>query len=253
VKRDRVIFGYLHPGHESHCFSASVRELLFYDAAHGQHLVSHPFGVAPKETGAAHIHAGRNELARITVEQDAADWLLMIDADMGFAPDVVERLLEAADPVNRPIVGGLAFAQKSDGPGPLYARRYRCVPTLYRMHETDDEVGFVPLFDYPRDQLVEVDATGAACVLIHRQVFESIQTTSPFRPFDQVIVPKGPTGRTEFGEDLSFCLRAKAAGEGFPIHVDTSVKTTHDKGAVFLDEETYDLQQAMMALRGLAA
>ena len=170
--------------------------------------------------------------------------------DEGHPRDTVERLLAVADPVDRPIVGGLAFAQKSDGAGPMYARRYRMCPTIYKMHETDNEVGFVPVFDYPRDQVVEVDGTGAACILIHRSVLEKITRESPYRPFDQVTLAKGPKGRTEFGEDLSFCIRAKAAG--FPIHVDTSVKTTHDKGAVFLDEETYDLQQAMMARRGLA-
>jgi GT2 family glycosyltransferase len=251
VRNQQVIFGYLHPGHESHCFSASVRDLLFYDAAHGQHVVSHAYGVAPKETGASHIIAGRNALARTLLDQHDAGWLLMIDADMGFAPDTVERLLAAADPIDRPVVGGLAFAQKSDGVGPMYARRYRMCPTLYVMHETDTEVGFVPIFDYPRDSLVEVDATGAACLLIHRSVFDRIERESGARPFDQVSVPKGPTGRTDFGEDLSFSLRAKAVGAA--IHVDTSIKTTHDKGAVFLDEETYDLQQAMFELRGLAA
>jgi GT2 family glycosyltransferase len=251
VKHQKVMLGYLHPGHEQHCFAASLRELMFYDAAHGQHIVSHAYGVAPKETGAAHINAGRNTLASMLLNQQEAGWLLMIDADMGFAPDTVERLLDAADAIDRPIVGGLAFAQKSDGIGAMYARRYRMCPTIYRMYETETEVGFVPVFDYPRDQLVEVDATGAACILIHRSVLEKITRESPGRPFDQVSIAKGSTGRTDFGEDLSFCIRARAAGAS--IHVDTSVKTTHDKGAVFLDEETYDLQQAMMALRGLAA
>lgn len=251
MRHQQVMLGYLHPGHEAHCFSASMRELMFYDATHGQHVVSHRFGIAPKETGAAHIHAGRNELARVLLDQEDAGWLLMIDADMGFAPDTVERLLAVADPIDRPVVGALAFAQKSDGSGPLYARRYRMCPTLYKMHETDTEVGFVPLFDYPRDQLVEVDATGAACLLVHRSVLDRITRESPHRPFDQVTVPKGPGGRTEFGEDMSFCLRARMVGAS--IHVDTSVKTTHDKGFTFLDEETYDLQQAMLALRDVRA
>ena len=171
--------------------------------------------------------------------------LLFIDADMGFDPDTVDRLVASADPTDRPIVGGLAFAQKSDGAGPMFARRYRCTPTLYQMRETDTEVGFIPMFDYPREALTEVDATGAACVLIHRSVLEKIRADYGDRWFHPIEVPKGPDGRTEFGEDMSFCLRAKACG--FPIYVDTSVKTTHDKGGVFLDEEFYDRQQARLA------
>ena len=33
---------------------------------------------------------------------------------MGFAPDTINRLLEAADPVERPVVGGLCFTQREE-------------------------------------------------------------------------------------------------------------------------------------------
>ena len=110
--------------------------------------------------------------------------------------------------------------------------------TVYDFREEDDRVGFVPRMSYTRDTLQECSATGAACTLIHRTVLEGIR--DKFGPvwFDPITHPKGPT---TFGEDLSFCVRVAALG--LPLYVDTSVKTTHDKGGVFLDEETFDVQQ----------
>jgi hypothetical protein len=96
--------------------------------------------------------------------------------------------------------------------------------------ETDDEVGFRSRIDYERDALVEVSATGAACLLIHRTVLHRIREKVGPHWFDPITHPKGTT----FSEDLSFCVRVAAVG--FPIHVDTRVRTTHDKHGVFLDE-----------------
>jgi GT2 family glycosyltransferase len=238
--RGAVTVGFLHPGHWQSCFATSLIDLMFWDAGHEQRMFSHRHGHMGKETGASHIAAGRNRIAAAVLDESEAEWLWFVDADMGFAPDTVDRLVTSADPSTRPVMGGLAFAQKSDGAGDHHARRYRCTPTLYQMWETESEVGFVPMTDYPRGQVVEVAATGAACLLIHRGALEKVRADHGDRWFAPIELPKGPT---LFGEDMSFCLRLAACG--IPIHVDTAVKTTHDKGAVFFDEETFDLQQAM--------
>ncbi len=236
-----VTVGFLTGGEWKVCFGNSLIDLLFYDAAHTGQVVTGEFPKMGLPGGANSVVTRRNKLAKHLVDHPSTEWLFMVDDDMGFAPDTVDRLVEAADPVHRPIVGGLAFAMKSDGVGPFFARRYRCTPTVYRWVETDTDIGFAPWFDYPRDQLVEVDSTGAAVVLIHRTVFEKIQAEYGDRWFDPLRIPHAGT-EVEFGEDMAFCLRAKACG--FPVHVHTGVKTTHDKGGVFFDEETYDLQQA---------
>lgn len=232
-----VTFGFIHPGVWSSCFANSVLDLMLSDLAGPRRIVGHRFGLVNKETGAAQIHNGRNTLARIVCDESEAEWLFMVDADMGFATDTLERLIASADPAQRPVVGALAFAQKSDGVGDFYARRYRCTPTVYRAGETSDAIGFVPWFDYPRDALVEVDATGAACILIHRTALETVRDAHGDHWFHPVEV-----NGTEFGEDMSFCIRL--ASVDVPIFVDTSVKTTHDKGGVFFDEDTYDIQES---------
>ena len=233
-----VSVGFLHPGHYSACFAESLSDLITADLLGEQRIVSHPFGKMGKECGANGIVSGRNALARAVVDESEADWLFMVDSDMGFAADTVERLIAVADPVERPVVGALCFAMKSDGKGPMFARRYRMVPTIYDLRETDTEVGFVSRMGYQRDTFQECAATGAACTLIHRTVLEQVRDKYGPVWFDPITHPKGST---TFGEDLSFCVRVAALGH--PLWVDSSVKTTHDKGFVFLDEETFDIQQ----------
>lgn len=234
--------GYLHPGHYSACFAESLTGLLFHDLAGEQRIVSHPHGKMGKECGTGGIVAGRNKLAQTFLDESAAEWLLMVDSDMGFADDTVERLIKHADPYTRPVLGGLCFAHKTDGRSSFYGIRYRATPTLYEFVETDDAVGFRPMFDYPRDEVVPVAATGAALVLIHRRALAAVRDRYGDVWFDPITHPTGPT---TFSEDLSFCVRV--AGCDMPLFVHTGVKTTHDKGGVFLDEDHYDRQEGARA------
>ena len=168
MKPGTAIVAHLSPGEWSACFGASLIDLLFYDVAHNKRIVSHQFGHMHKEAGADNIYAARNKCCQVMLDETQAEWLWFVDSDMGFAPDTVDALVRSADPASRPVVGGLAFALKSDGVGPMFARRYRAQPTIYLMAEVDDEVGFTPMFDYPPDSVFPVDGTGAACLLIHR-------------------------------------------------------------------------------------
>ncbi len=235
-----VSVGYLHPGHLANCFVESLIDLLFVDATGAQRIMSHPHGKLAKECGSGGIVDGRNKLAEITVTESAAEWLFMVDSDMGFAPDTVERLIASAHPTDRPVVGALCFAHKTDGRAEHHGIRYRACPTVYDYAELDDRAGFVPRFDYERDALVRCSGTGGACILIHRSVLEAIHAS--FGPvwFDLITHPTG----ARFSEDLSFCVRLAALD--VPLHVHTGVKTTHDKGGVFLDEDFYDRQQSLL-------
>jgi len=235
----KVTVGFLHPGHYAACFAESKSDLLLFDLANEQRIVGHRFGQMAKECGAAGIVDGRNALAKFMCDEATdVDWLFMVDSDMGFAGDTVERLIAAADPERRPVVGGLAFAMKTDGRSSFYGIRYRAQPTLYDFHEDDDRIGVVPRFEYPRNKLVEVAATGGACMLIHRTAFESVRAKYGDVWFDTIRHPKG----ANFSEDLAFCIRLAACD--IPVHVHTGIRTTHDKGGVFLDEEFYDAQRA---------
>lgn len=230
----KIAFGYLHPGEVSACFMDSFVDMAFYDAqCNGRFL--HPYGKMGKRAGSGGIVDGRNQLAKVMLDESDADWLLMIDSDMGFAPDTAEKLVEAAHAIDRPVMGGLCFAYAQDGSRPLYGASWRPVPTLYDWVDDGDDYGFLPRLEYLDGPTVqEVAATGAACVLIHRLALTAIREEyGDNQWFEPITHPRG----RKFSEDLSFCVRVAACD--MPIHVHTGVKTTHHKGAIYYDEQAY--------------
>jgi hypothetical protein len=91
----------------------------------------------------------------------------------------------------------------------------------------EGRIGFVRPETVPDDQLVRVSATGTGFLLIHRTVLEKVRDTSK-----DIAAPwfrEMPVGEplSLMGEDMTFCLRAGAAG--IPVHVHTGVQVGHMK------------------------
>jgi hypothetical protein len=233
VSNGTVCLAYVHPNEVAHSWHLSVMDLLMHDIGHDQRIVRG--GFLAMRFGSGGIVAARNEVAAKFLERDA-EWLFWVDTDMGFAADTVDRLLDAADPTERPIVGGLCFAQHeytTDGMGGF---RTRPRPTLYRWAKTSEgQQGFSAWEDYPRGELTQVAGTGSACILIHRDVLAKVADQYGPAWYSRMQLPD--TGQL-LSEDLSFC--AKAVACGFPIHVDTRVKTSHLK-PIWLSENDYSV------------
>lgn len=234
-----VAVGWIHPGEWSDAFGMSLLAMSLYEVGR----TGRPPYYLNNRVASGGIVRGRNEIARDFLDRSGCEWLLFVDADMGFEPDSLERLLRSADPERRPVMGALCFGlrrTKSDHPE-LSAQSFQTFPTVYLWRERQHEAGFQVVTDYPRDTVVEVSATGAACVLIHRTVLETIRGQYGDIWFEPVVHPSG----TEFSEDMSFYVRCAAVD--VPVHVDTSVKTSHDKGGIFLTETTWLQQQTLAA------
>lgn len=237
-----VAVGFLDPGHWSHCFGQSLIDLYLVDAHGSQRLVPH--GKQLRDNAqAGGIVAGRNAVAKKFLDDTDCEWLFVVDSDMGFGPTTVDDLIASADPDTRPVVGGLCFSLRRDTPGEFYGQKYVVVPTCFEYVDTDDEIGFRSMIDYPRDALVQVGGTGAACVIIHRTAMEKVRARFGDTWYDHVTHPGGTT----FSEDLSFCVRLAACD--IPVYVNTGVRTTHDKHGVFLDEDEFDRCRALHASR----
>lgn len=232
-----------HPGDVAGIFADSLFGLLLYDAREGGGKVLDRGGQISLRSG-PRVAEARSQIVDAYLDGfDAADWLWFVDADMGFEPDALDRLLEVAHPERAPIVGGLCFAGGAD------VRQY---PTLYRV---TDETGAVEAVDtWPEGRLVKVDATGAACLLIHRQVLVSMLvryghradgTPNPYPWFVEGMINQA-TG-APYGEDIAFCLRARALG--IPIHVHTGVEIDHEKAALY-NLRSFRLYQALQAQGG---
>ena len=213
----KVALAVAHSDNKAHCFDASKDALIEYDRAHAGHL-AHDHGKMFVRVGTDGLVAARNAVAQQVVDSDA-DWLLWIDSDMGFAPDALDRLLAVADPIDRPVVGGLCFASRQFAHDGMNGFRTRPMPTIYDWAELDGVPRFISVPVYPTDRVIHVKATGSACILIHRSVLELIGSSW----YDRV---PGTDGAL-LGEDISFCVRAAAVG--VPIHVHTGVRTTHLK------------------------
>lgn len=243
VKVGSVIPAVVDNGEWAACFGLSWTDLMLYDQAVSNRIIRQGGQYLRKVAGTMGVAAGRNEIARAFLASDA-EWLFMIDADMGFARDTVDRMVLSAIENQTMILGALCFAQKQDNdlaPAPFYGNRFRIQPTLYAYTEVPGtaEKGFRSITKYRRNAYQKVGATGAACLLINRTVLEGVEDN----PFNPITVPGAGGNGTDrtFSEDLSFCIRASA--EDFTIGVDTSIQTTHHKGGIYLDETQFAMQQ----------
>lgn len=236
---DAVAVAYVHSDEVFYSWHHSMTQLLAYDASNnGRIWVGGYVAIRGGTDGLAHA---RNTAVAEFLKDSTAAWLWWIDTDMGFLPDTVDRLLEVADPTERPIVGALCFANRETENDGMGGRRSVVTPVVLDWKTIDGESGFDVRWDYPRDTVTRVDGVGMACVLIHRSVLERIR--NEFGP-NWYSRARNPSTNTLISEDLSFCVRASALE--VPIHVHTGVKTTHAK-RTWLAEEDYWRQRALNA------
>ena len=142
--------------------------------------------------GLSLVYTAREEAAKAFL-QGKYDALLFVDSDMVVPIELLTKLIEH----NKDIVSALAFKRT-----PGYE------PCIFKeCSETDAKF----YLDYPKG-LIEIEGVGMACTLIKRRVFETVPEP---RFFPHKIL----------GEDLSFCVRARAAG--FKIYCDTTLISGH--------------------------
>lgn len=233
---NRVVVGFCYgQSTQTPQWSKSYRHVLARDLARSRHIV----GELAEEVSGVHIPHGRCRIVEAFLASKG-DWLWLMDTDATFADDILDRLLKSADPVERPIVGALAFGVQivQDDKGQelfneVGAAPVRLFPTIY----TIAQHGMNRIENYPKDQLVQCHSTGAHCVLIHRRVLEDPRWRADGHPL--------PWFRTsvwqghEVSEDQFFYI--KAGSFGYPVYVDTSIKTGHVK--TFVADESMFLAQ----------
>jgi hypothetical protein len=176
------------------------------------------------------VDQARNDIVEaFLAHPERPDWLLMLDADMMWEPSDVRKLFEAADEVERPIIGGLCFTG--------HRKDSQVWPTLFKAVEMEDgSTDIQKMLDYPKDAICKVFGTGAAFLLMHRGVLERFrEAMGPKHPAPWFFISYLPENR--FGEDVSFCIRAQTLG--IPIHVHTGVRIRHVK-AREITEAVYD-------------
>lgn len=166
------------------------------------------------------VDAARNEMVR----QLERDWLFMIDADETIHPQALMRLLSW----NLPIVSGIVFLSHIDRPAPAiyqyehrsqgrhyYSSKISAMEEYLLRHKDEHDKALEAILPATIEDLIECDAVGCGCLLVHRSVFEAIKP--PYFVLN--------SGGRASGEDFSFCRKAKRAG--FRIYADPGVLCGH--------------------------
>lgn len=133
------------------------------------------------------VYTSRNALAQSALKAES-DWILWLDSDMVFAPDLLERMLETAEKERTEFVTGVYFRRVEP-----------YTPVLFDTLENDHWTNVDEIPDKP----FEVAGCGFGAVLISGQVLMDVvgkYGPEPFNPLERM------------GEDLSFCWRARQCG-----------------------------------------
>lgn len=213
-----VVIGYVHPNIVMEGFTRSLAETCLTNENGIVGIIS---ASDPKQ------HVARNSV----IEKFLAgpgEWLIWIDTDMTFERDSIARLRATAVKEKAHMVGGLAFVYNR-GAGTLQ-------PNGWGWDYSENH--WVAYTDYTPDAPQQIDGTGAAFILIHREVFETLEGN-----WHQNWVEHPATGKS-MGHDLAFCYDA-VVGNGYRLIWDTSVKTGHIKHVEMTEEswEAFKQQQ----------
>jgi hypothetical protein len=172
----------------------------------------------------------RNNLVREFLEEDDAEWLWMVDADMVFDKGHVMKLWETAQDNNVTMCTGLAMIWK-EGRIP--------VPSLFYWNTETKQIGNVPNLLPPSGQ--HIAACGLASVLVHRDVFLEMKGTGRHPDYDWFDFytndELGINGDEMTGSDVQFFVRA--ARLGHKLVVETHAETWHIEEQ-YISHETWE-------------
>lgn len=150
------------------------------------------------------VYNARNNLARQAIKAEA-DYVLWLDSDMVFAPDLLQRMMKVCKDENIDFLTALCFRRK-----PPYT------PCLFdRLEKMENGASYTALMSVP-DGRFKVGGCGFAGVLMATEVILSVMAKFNGRMFDPL---------PGFGEDVAFCWRARQCG--FDIWCDSNIELGH--------------------------
>jgi len=196
--------------------------------------------VRPGDTMATHSGAtglaARKACCSEFLSKKDFDALLMLDMDMDYPADILERLREH----DKDIVCGH-----------YYRRQLNPMMSLVEL-SPDGTWPYVPILDPPKEGLHEIACAGFGCVLIKREVIEAVAKTLPplSHPFDNGPLEWLTGSGISLGPDKRFFAMARKLG--YKMYLDATVRCKHAVTA-WLDDELYEkLREPMTQAKVLA-
>jgi GT2 family glycosyltransferase len=145
------------------------------------------------------VYQARESITEAFLNSKEHDALVMIDSDMTFHHQAIDRLAN----FNVPFITAKAFKRV-----PPYQP---CFYTKVDLDANGKPQLQVPI-QYPTNSLLEIEGSGMACAFIKREVFSKIKGPY-FEPMPGL------------GEDLTFCYKLKEAG--IKMYCDTGMQFGH--------------------------
>jgi|GEM_PF-1427641 len=210
--REKVTIGVCSPGQWHAMFATSIIDIARSQSVLGQLISLEGSGV---------ISRLRNQVVATFLERTTDDWLLQIDTDQIVSVDMFKKLIAAADKDERPIVSGVVHAGwDTDN---LYPEP---VPCVFKIGE---DGGLFSMHEYPEDTVVEIDAAGTGCLLVHRRVFQEMRDKADkVQEADKWCWYRDmPINGSWVGEDIFWSIRVKALGYKMFCH--TGVQLPHKR------------------------
>lgn len=179
-----------------------VPTLFMLSVAMLQKPSEHEFVVASRMGSL--IYNSRNDLATQAITYDF-DYVLWLDSDMVFQPDLFVRLKKVMDENDLDILSGIYFR-----------RVHPFTPVLYDHLEVtaDGECEWSDLDTLP-DKLFECGGCGFGGLLMKVSVLKAVR-----EKYIDMFTPV-----SHMGEDLSFCWRARQCG--YKVWVDPKIELGH--------------------------
>ena len=168
--------------------------------------------VVPEFVAGSVVYHSRNRLAQKAVEE-GYDFTLWLDSDMVFPPNLMEVLME--DMTGKNLVTGVCHMRR-----PPYRP---CIWKTLRQGIDMEENQSVGYDDYPRGGMFQVEGCGFACIMVRTGVIKDViaRYSEAFAPLPG------------YGEDLSFCIRARACGH--QIYCDPRLQIGHIAQTIVTD------------------
>lgn len=161
------------------------------------------------------VYDSRNKLTKLAID-GGFDYVLWVDSDMVFKPDLLMRMLAVTEEHDFDFLSALCFRRK-----PPYK------PVIIRQLSVVDFIPHAePYEPYPEDDFFEIEASGFGCVLTTTKILKAIQ--------DKDFLPFSPL--PGWGEDYSFCIRARDLG--YKLYCHSGIKVGHISQMI-IDEDIY--------------
>lgn len=227
----------INPGTVNTQFMLSMMQLVEKERALGIEHAEDPDSRPVRFDRFFALHSGpylddsRNRCVQWFYNETESDYLLFIDSDIGFDANDAFQLIESAADNGISILTGVYYNQFGADLRALVYEWGNPADAGMNMNYLDDDAknlnplpAIVLAGLYPQSKPHPVDACGAGFMAIHRKVFEDMSATYavPQQFFAELCL-----GGIHMGEDLTFCVRAKAVGHS--TYVLPSIEVDHYK------------------------